>query len=90
LLKSDLELSPLLNEGNLWWGPDRTVVGIPFQNKAFYSLGCCHLESTGTTGNWGKEGDVELMKKTHADFESAIEMVMELVRPEDLLLWKLC
>ena len=68
-------------------GPDRTVVGIPLQNKAFYSNECCHPGSTGTPGDWNKKRDVELMKKTYADFEPAIGKVMELVKSEDLLVW---
>ena len=85
LLESDPELASLLDAGNFWWGPDRTVVGIPLQNKSFYSFECCHPESTGTAGDWNKKGEVELMKKAYADFETAIGKVMELVKPEDLL-----
>jgi salicylate hydroxylase len=87
LLESVPELAPLLDAGNFWWGPDRTVVGIPLQNKTFYSFECCHPGSTGTAGDWNKKGEAELMKKAYADFEPAIGKVMELVKPEDLLVW---
>jgi salicylate hydroxylase len=45
------------------------------------------MPHTLTAGDWNKKGEAELMKKAYADFEPAIGKVMELVKPEDLLVW---
>lgn len=64
------------------------MVGVPIQNKAAYSLELAHPGNTGTAGEWKKRGDVNEMKTTFSDF-SPIVKLMELVKPEDLLVWKI-
>jgi salicylate hydroxylase len=86
---ADPELAPLLDMSSLWWGPGRTVVGIPVQKKEFYSLECPHPGDTGVAGEWNKRGDLELMKKTFSDFEPTVVKLMSKVKPENLLIWKL-
>ncbi|KAF8850698.1 FAD/NAD(P)-binding domain-containing protein [Acephala macrosclerotiorum] len=87
--KADPELAPLLDCSTIWWGPHRAIVGIPVQNGEFYSLECCHPGNTGTAGEWNKKGDINLMKETYSDFEPIVAKMMELVKPDELLVWKL-
>jgi salicylate hydroxylase len=89
VLRDDPEITHLLDEVNLWWGENRTVVGIPVQNKAAYSLELAHPGHTGTAGDWSKRGDLSEMKAGYSDFEPAIVKLLEYVKPEDLLVWKL-
>ena len=89
IIRKDPDLAPLLDESNLWWGPDRVVVGVPVQRGAFYSLEATHPGNTGTAGDWSKKGDVELLRKTYLDFETPVVKLMKHVRAEDLLVWKL-
>jgi salicylate hydroxylase len=82
------EITHLMDEANLWWGHNRTVVGVPVQNKGAYSLEMAHPGNTGTAGEWNKRGDVNEMKATYSDFTPIVGL-MEHVKPEDLLVWKL-
>jgi len=43
----------------------------------------------GTAGEWNKKGDIELFKKTYSDFEPAVVKMVNSVKAEDLLVWKL-
>lgn len=45
--------------------------------------------SVGTAGDWNKKGDIELFKKTYSDFEPAVIKMVNSVKAEDLLVWKL-
>ncbi|KUJ08879.1 FAD/NAD(P)-binding domain-containing protein, partial [Mollisia scopiformis] len=87
--KDDPEVAHLLDHSTIWWGPHRAVVGIPVQNGEYYSLECCHPGDTGTAGDWNKKGDVDQMKETFSDFEPHVTKMMRLVKPDDLLVWKL-
>ena len=78
-----------MNETNLWWGENRTVVDVPIQNKAAYSLEFAHPGNTGTAGDWSKKRDVKKIKATYSEFGPAILKLMEHVIPDDLLVWKL-
>lgn len=82
------ELSPLLEAANLWWGEHRNVVGVPIQNNSAYSLELAHPGSTGTAGDWSRKGDVDEMRATFSAFTPIVKL-MEFVKPEDLLVWKL-
>jgi salicylate hydroxylase len=77
VLRDDPEITHLLDEVNLWWGENRTVVGIPVQNKAAYSLELAHPGHTGTAGDWSKRGDLSEMKAGYSDFEPAIVKLFE-------------
>lgn len=89
-LLDDPEVAPLLNESTFWWGPERVIASIPIQCKQFLSLELCHPGNTGTAGDWSKKGDLEQMKSTYADFEPQVVKLLEKVKPENLLVWKLC
>lgn len=89
ILEADPELAPLLDRSTLWWGPNRTVVGIPMQDQTSYSLECAHQGDTGTAGDWRKPGDVEVLKATFADWEAPVRKLLTKVKKDDLLLWKL-
>jgi salicylate hydroxylase len=89
ILQKNPRLASLLDEGNIWWGPGRCIVGIPIQRKAFYALSCTHPGDTGTAGEWNKRGDLNQMKATYSDFEPRIRELIEHVNPETLLVWKL-
>jgi salicylate hydroxylase len=89
ILKSDPELCHFTEQSTIWWGPDRTIVGIPVQNGELYSLEATHPGNTGTAGDWNKKGDHELMKNTYLDFELPVQKLIAKVKSDDLLVWKL-
>ncbi|KAE9375886.1 FAD/NAD(P)-binding domain-containing protein [Stipitochalara longipes BDJ] len=89
ILRADPELSQLLETATIWWGPDRSIVGMPIQNGQLLSLECTHPGDSGTAGDWNKKGDVELMKTTFSDFEPLVMKLLGMVKEEDLLVWKL-
>jgi salicylate hydroxylase len=89
VFKENPEIEHLMDEANLWWGKNRTIVGVPVQNKSAYSLELAHPGNTGTAGEWSKRGDVDEMKAMYSDFEPVIVKLMEHVKPEDLLVWKM-
>lgn len=82
------ELAPLLEAANLWWGDGRNVVGVPIQNGSAYSLELAHPGSTGTAGDWSRKGNVDEMRASFSDFTPIVKL-MEFVKPDELLVWKL-
>jgi salicylate hydroxylase len=89
LLLADPELSQFLESATIWWGPNRSIVGIPIQNGQLFSLECTHPGDTSTAGDWSKKGDIKLMKETFQDFEPLAVKLLAMVKAEDLLVWKL-
>jgi salicylate hydroxylase len=59
------------------------------QNKAYYSLELAHPGDTGTAGEWNKRGNIKEMKEMFADFEHVLQKLINTVKEDDLLVWKL-
>jgi salicylate hydroxylase len=90
LLRGDPDLKDLLEHGSMWWGPHRIIVSAPLQNGSCYGIELAHPGNTGSAGDWKKAGDPMQMKEIFADFTAPeVGKLINLVSPENLLVWKL-
>jgi len=85
-VKSDPELSLLLNSLEFWVGPNRSTAFGASSDDGRLWMTLYHLGSTGVVGGWKSPGDMAEMRESYRDFAPQIKKLLSFAN--SCLVWK--
>lgn len=92
VMEADPELRELINEpqATRWLGPNRHIIAYPIRNHELYNVVLVHPDRHGIQESWTTRGSKQEMVDNYRGWDRRITKLIDLVRDDEVLEWKLC
>lgn len=92
LMESDPELKELVDQpqATRWLGPERHIIAYPVRKHELYNVVMLHPDRHGVEESWTTKGSKQDMVDDYQGWDRRITKLIDLVRDDEVLEWKLC